>query len=324
MGDLTNNSDKLFQDISLLIQNAKTKVSSVANSEITILFWNIGNRINQDVLGNARAEYGKQIIVSLSRQLVKSYGKSYEEKKVRRMMQFAKVFPLLENVVTLSQYLSWSHFIALIPIKDDIAREFYAELCRYEKWDVRTLRKKISGMLYERTAISAKPEALIKQELEELKNKDKVSPDLVFHNPYFLDFTGLKGDFKERTLEDMLLAELEKFIMELGTGFAFIERQKHMVIDGEDFFLDMLFFNRALHRLIAVDLKLGRFKAAYKGQMELYLRWLEKYEMQEDEETPMGLILCTEGGNEQIELLQLDKSGIRVSQYLTVLPEKNY
>lgn len=322
MDKIMNNADVLFDDINQLILDAQKRVASVANSEITILFWNIGNRINQDILGNTRAEYGKQIVVTLSRQLVEQYGTAYEEKKLRRMMQFAKVFPSLENVAALAQYLSWSHFIALIPIKDDVAREFYAELCRYERWDVRTLREKINGMLYERTAISAKPEKLIKQELQELKHNNKVSPDMVFHNPYFLDFTGLKGDFKEKNLEEMLLTKLEKFILELGTGFAFIERQKHMVIDSEDFFLDMLFFNRALHRLVAVELKLGRFKASYKGQMELYLRWLEKYEMQEGEETPLGLILCTEGGNEQIELLQLDKSGIKVSQYLTVLPEK--
>ena len=315
--------NKLFQDINHLIQESKTKVAAVANAEITILFWNIGNRINEDVLGNARAQYGKQIVVTLSRQLTAYYGNSYDEKKLRRMMQFAKSFPSLENVVTLSRQLSWSHFVALIPVKDDVARDFYAELCRYEKWNVRTLRKKISGMLYERTAISSKPEELIRQENAELKNKDKVSPDIVFHNPYFLDFTGLRGNFKEKNLEEMLLTELEKFIMELGTGFTFVERQKHMVIDGEDFFLDMLFFNRALHRLVAVELKLGKFKASYKGQMELYLRWLEKYEMQDGEETPLGLILCTEGGNEQIELLQLDKAGIRVSQYLTVLPEKH-
>ena len=315
--------NKLFQDINHLIQESKTKVAAVANAEITILFWNIGNRINEDVLGNARAQYGKQIVVTLSRQLTAYYGNSYDEKKLRRMMQFAKSFPSLENVVTLSRQLSWSHFVALIPVKDDVARDFYAELCRYEKWNVRTLRKKISGMLYERTAISSKPEELIRQEIAELKNKDKVSPDIVFHNPYFLDFTGLRGNFKEKNLEEMLLTELEKFIMELGTGFTFVERQKHMVIDGEDFFLDMLFFNRALHRLVAVELKLGKFKASYKGQTELYLRWLEKYEMQDGEETPLGLILCTEGGNEQIELLQLDKAGIRVSQYLTVLPEKH-
>lgn len=322
MEELTNDCDKLFQEISSLIQEAKRKVAVTANSEITILFWKIGNRVNQDILGNSRAGYGQQIVVTLSRQLVERYGKSYEEKKLRRMIQFASVFSDFEIVATLSRYLSWSHFVALIPIRDDTARDFYAELCRYEKWDVRTLRKKINSMLYERTAISTKPEELIKKELEELRRKDIVSPDLVFHNPYFLDFTGLEGNFKEKTLEDMLLNELEKFIMELGTGFAFIERQKHMVIDGEDFFLDMLFFNRALHRLIAVELKLGQFRAAYKGQMELYLRWLEKYEMQEGEETPLGLILCTEGGSEQIELLQLDQSGIRVSQYLTVLPEK--
>lgn len=322
MEKIATNDNELFQDIEQIIQNAKIKVASVANTEIIVLFWNIGNRINQNVLKNTRAEYGKQIVISLSRQLVERYGNSYDEKKLRRMMQFAKVFPSLENVVTLSRHLSWSHFVALIPIKDELAREFYAEICRYEKWDVRTLRKKISGMLFERTAISTKPAELIKQELAELKSQDKISPDLVFHNPYFLDFTGLKGNYKEKNLEDMLLAELEKFIMELGTGFAFIERQKHMVIDGEDFFLDMLFYNRALHRLVAVELKLGQFKAAYKGQMELYLRWLEKYEMKEGEESPLGLILCTEGGSEQIELLQLDKAGIRVSQYLTVLPEK--
>jgi len=312
----------LFEDICNIINESRSKVAVTANAEITLLFWHIGERINHVLLDDVRAEYGKQIVVTLSRQLIQKYGKMYEEKKLRRMMQFSNIFINFENVVTLSRHLSWSHFIALIPIKDDMKREFYTELCRYEKWDVRTLRSKISGMLYERTAISAKPENLIKQELHELKTQNKITPDIVFHNPYFLDFTGLQDEFKEKNLENMLLKELEKFILELGTGFAFVERQKHMIIDGEDFFLDMLFYNRALHRLIAVELKLGQFKASYKGQMELYLRWLEKYEMQNGEETPIGLILCTEGGSEQIELLQLDKAGIRVSQYFTVLPEK--
>lgn len=322
MSKLIKNEGLLFDDIDCLIQESKKKVATIANSEITILFWNIGSRINQDVLGNERAEYGKQIVATLSRQLVERYGKGYDEKKLRRMMQFAKAFPAFENIVSLSRQLSWSHFVELIPIKDQVAREFYTQMCKYEKWNVRTLRKKINDMLYERTAISAMPENTIKKELLELKNENKISPDMIFHSPYFLDFTGLKGSFNEKNLEDMLLIELEKFILELGTGFAFVERQKHMIIDGEDFFLDMLFYNRALHRLVAVELKLGQFKASYKGQMELYLRWLEKYEMQEGEEPPIGLILCTEGGNEQIELLQLDKAGIRVSKYLTVLPEK--
>ena len=152
---------------------------------------------------------------------------------------------------------------------------------------------------------------------------DKLSPDLVFKSPYFLEFTGLRGMYSEKSLEDSLVANLEQFMLEMGNGFTFVERQKRMIIDGEDFYLDLLFYHRRLHRLIAVDLKLGRFKAQYKGQMELYLRWLEANEMEAGEESPLGLLLCTEGREEQIELLQLDKAGIKVAQYMTELPPRN-
>lgn len=177
-------------------------------------------------------------------------------------------------------------------------------------------------MLFERTAIVTKPDELIKKELADLRDDSNMSPDLVFKSPYFLDFTGLKGMYSEKSLEDSLVAHLEQFILELGNGFTFVERQKRMIIDGEDFYLDLLFFHRKLHRLIAIDLKLGRFKAQYKGQMELYLRWLEAHEMEPGEEPPLGLLLCTEGGEEQIELLQLDKAGIKVAQYMTELPSR--
>ena len=177
-------------------------------------------------------------------------------------------------------------------------------------------------MLYERTAISGKPDALVRQELSQLREGNVLSPDLVFKSPYFLEFTGLKGMYSEKSLEDSLVAHLERFIIELGNGFSFVARQKRMIIDGEDFYLDLLFYHRRLHRLIAIDLKLGRFKAQYKGQMELYLRWLEQNEMEPGEETPLGLLLCTEGSEEQIELLQLDKSGIKVAQYMTELPPR--
>ena len=178
-------------------------------------------------------------------------------------------------------------------------------------------------MLYERTAISGKPDQFIKKELSELRDNDTLTSDLVFKSPYFLEFTGLKGMYSEKSLEDSLVAHLEQFIIELGNGFTFVARQKRMIIDGEDFYLDLLFYHRRLHRLIAIDLKKGRFKAQYKGQMELYLRWLEKNEMEPGEESPLGLLLCTEGGEEQIELLQLDKSGIKVAQYLTELPPRH-
>lgn len=323
MNSLSNDKQNiLFDDICQLIDKTKSKVAVTFNSEITLMFWNIGKRINSDILKKDRAEYGKQIVVTLSRQLCSVYGDAYSEKKLRRMIQFSTVFDDYEKVVTLSRQLSWSHFIALIPIKDSLKRDFYTELCAFEHWSVRQLRDKIDGMLYERTAISSKPEHFIKSEIANLRDNKVLSPDMVFHTPYFLDFTGLKGNFSEKSLEDMLINNLEQFIMELGTGFTFVERQKHMVIDGDDYFLDLLFYNRALKRLIAVELKIGKFKAAYKGQMELYLRWLEKYEIQPGEESPIGLILCTEGGSEQIELLQLDKAGIKVAQYLTVLPDK--
>lgn len=238
------------------------------------------------------------------------------------MMQFALQFPDFQIVSTLLSKLSWSHFVIVMPIKDELQREFYLTMAANEMWSVRTLQAKIDGMLYERTAIATKPEELIKQELADLRDNETLSPDLVFKSPYFLEFTGLKGMYSEKSLEDSLVAHLEQFIMELGNGFTFVERQKRMIIDGEDFYLDLLFYHRKLHRLIAIDLKLGRFKAQYKGQMELYLRWLEQNEMQPGEESPLGLLLCTEGSEEQINLLQLDKSGIRVAQYMTELPSK--
>lgn len=287
------------------------------------MYWGMGNRINTDVLDNKRAEYGMQIVVTLSRQLQKKYNtKEFEEKKLRRMMQFASLIPNYQIVETLSQQLSWSHFVTTLPIKDDIQREFYLTMASSERWSIRTLRERIDSMLYERTLISGKPEEFIREELSKLRNDNVLSPDLVFKSPYFLDFTGLKGYYSEHDLEDMLLAELQKLIMELGAGFTFVDRQKRMIIDGEDFKLDLLFYHRKLKRLIAIDLKLGKFKAAYKGQMELYLRWLDRYERQEGEESPLGLLLCSEGGQEQIELLKLGESGIQVSQYYTELPDK--
>ena len=317
-------SKSLVEDLRQIIEQARGRVAATVNSELTMMYWHIGERINRDVLGNQRAEYGKQIVSTVSRQLQEEYGtKGFDEKNIRRMMQFAQIMPDVQIVVTLSRQLSWSHFVEVISLNDELQREFYLTLAASEKWSIRQLRKEIDSMLYERTAISGKPDTLIKQELSQLREENVLSPDLVFKSPYFLEFTGLKGMYSEKSLEDSLVAHLEQFIIELGNGFSFVARQKRMIIDGEDFYLDLLFYHRRLHRLIAIDLKLGRFKAQYKGQMELYLRWLEQNEMEPGEETPLGLLLCTEGGEEQIELLQLDKAGIKVAQYMTELPPKD-
>ena len=313
---------QLFTDVAGFIEESKKYVAYTANATLTLLYWKMGKRINDELLKSKRGDYGKQIVVTLSRQLEETYGKGFEEKNLRRIVQFAAVFPDEQIVVSLIRQLTWSHFITLIPIKDELQREFYTEMCRIERWSVRTLREKIDSMLYERTAISKKPELLMKQELKALRKDNVLTPDLVFRDTYMLGFLGLKNIYSEKILEDAILQDLEQFIMELGQGFTFVERQKRMIIDGEDFNLDLLFYHRKLKRLVAVDLKLGKFKAGYKSQMELYLRWLEKNEMQDEERTPLGLLLCTEGSREQIELLQLDKSGIKIAEYLTELPSK--
>lgn len=315
--------EQLFSDVREIIDEARKVLSQSVNKQLTLLYWHIGNRINQEVLNNDRAAYGEQILPTLSAKLTVNYGKSYSTRNLKRMVDFAIYFPDKDNVTTLASLLSWSHFVEFINIKDEIERSFYTQLCRVERWSIRVLRDKKRSMLFERTAISKKPDELAKLELQNLEKHDELSPNLVFKDPYVLDFLDLKNVYQEKDLEQAILRQIEAFLLELGRGFAFLERQKRMIIDGKDFKLDLLFYHRKLKRLVAIDLKIGEFKAAYKGQMELYLRWLEKYEMEAYDEQPIGLILCAEGNFEQIELLQLDKSNIRVAEYITEqLPEK--
>jgi len=312
----------LYTEIRSLIETARGQIAQAVNSGLVLMYWQIGMLIRKNVLGEERAEYGKQIISTLSRQLIQEFGSGFSEKSLRRMIQFAEVFPDQKIVASLMRQLSWTHFLEIIPLNNPLQRDFYAEMCRIERWSVRTLREKISGMLYERTAISKKPAKLIKQELKSLHKEDTLTPDLVFRDPYFLNFLGLKDTYSEQDLESAILREIEAFILEFGTGFSFMDRQKRITIDGEDYYIDLLFFHRTLRRLVAIELKLDKFKAADKGQMEIYLRWLEKYEQKTGEETPIGLILCAGKSSEHIELLQLQKSGIRVAEYMTELPPR--
>jgi predicted nuclease of restriction endonuclease-like (RecB) superfamily len=313
---------KLLAELRELIQQTRGGVAQAVNAALVLLNWQVGQRIRSEILKSKRATYGEEIVSTLSRQLSAEFGSGYSRPNLFRMIRFAEVFPDREIVSTLSRLLSWSHFVEIISLRDDLQRDFYAEMCRIERWGVRALRQKIGSMLFERTALSKKPDVLVRRELAQLREGDTLTPDLVFRDPYFLDFLGLKHAYSEKDLESAILREMEQFILELGTGFTFVARQKRIVIDGEDFYLDLLFYHRKLRRLIAVELKLERFKAADKGQMELYLRWLEKHEKEPGEESPIGLILCADKGDEQIELLQLDKSGIRVSSYLTDLPPR--
>lgn len=315
-------SPALLTNVRQLIEQSRLRVASVVNSEISMLYWSVGKLISEDILKNERAEYGKQVVASLSQQLTLIYGKGWSEKQLRHCMRFFQVFPEKPIVSTLWRQLTWSHIKEVLPIEDGLKRDFYIEMCKMDRWSVRILRERIDSMLYERTVISQKPEETISSELQALKEEEKLSPDLVFKDPYFLDFLGLKDTYSENDLESAIIAELQSFIVEMGGDFAFLARQKRITVDNEDYYIDLLFFHRRLRCLVAVELKLGQFKASYKGQMELYLRWLERYEMMEGENQPIGLILCAGKSEEHVELMQLDKCNIRVADYLTKLPDK--
>lgn len=301
----------LLAELSQLIEQSQRQVVQQANSTLTMLFWQIGKRINEDILQNKRADYGKQIVSTLSTQLTSKYGYNFAEKNLRRMLQFAEQFSDEQIVVTLSRQLSWSHLLVLLPLKMHEAKLFYAQQVTQGGLGVRDLRRQIAAKEFERTAIANLQNAGYNPALQNN-----------FKDPYFLNFLGLQNTYLEKDLEAAILRELETFILELGRGFAFVERQKRMIIDAEDFYLDLLFYHRGLKRLVAIELKLGKFEAKHKGQMELYLRWLDKYEKQEGEQAPVGLILCAESSREQVELLEMHKDGIMVAEYWTELPPK--
>jgi len=314
---------QLLRDIRLLITEARQSAAIAVNATMSLLYWRMGKRLNDQVLQGKRAGYGEELVIGISKELTAEYGTGFSEKNLRRMRQFAEIYPDEEIVVSVIRQLSWTHLIALIPLSDTTKRDFYTQMCIQEHWSVRQLRDRINSMLFERTAISRKPEETIAYDLKALREQGEVSADLVFRDPYVLDFLGLSGSYSEKDLESAIIVELQKFITELGQDFAFLARQKRITIDNRDYYIDLLFYHRRLKCLVAIDLKIGEFEAGFKGQMELYLRYLEKYEMIEGENTPVGLILCAGKNEEHIELLQLHKSNIRVADYLTQLPSKD-
>lgn len=312
----------LFAEVKQLIQSAKQRAVVAVNAELTLLYWQVGKRIADEVLNGERAEYGKQVIDHLAHDLTLAFGKGWNKKQLHHCLRFAEIFPEPEIVSALRRQLSWTHFKSLIYLDDSLKREFYLSMAVQERWSTRTLADRINKQLFERTAISRKPEETIIREFALLREQGLVNENLILKDPYILDFLDLNDSYLEKDLEDAILRELQQFLLELGSGFSFVARQYRIQVDDDDYYIDLLFYNRKLKRLVAIDLKVGRFKAEYKGQMELYLRWLAKYEQEADENPPLGIILCAGKKQEQIELLELDGTGIHVAEYLTALPPK--
>jgi predicted nuclease of restriction endonuclease-like (RecB) superfamily len=313
----------LLSDVRELILTTREGVARAVNAGLVTLYWEIGARIRKDILMEKRAEYGERIVHALSAQLEKEFGRGFTRRNLFNMIRFAEVFPDQKIVHALRAQLGWTHFRHIIYLDDQLKRDFYAEMCRVERWNTRTLGKKIGGMLFERTALSRKPAKLAAMELKKLREEDQLTPDLVFRDPYILDFLKLKDTYSEGDIEAAILREIESFILEFGAGFCFVARQKRMQIDDRDYHLDLLFFHRKLRRLVAMDLKLDDFEAADKGQMELYLNWLKKHEQGADEAPPLGIILCAGKRAEHVELLQMERDGIHVASYVTkAIPKK--
>ena len=301
----------LYDKISGIIENRKYRAQSKANQESVLMFWEVGKYINFVLLDNERATYGKKIVVTLSQQLQNQYGSAFERTNVTRMMKLASRISDIETMAKIAEHLSWSHIIALLPLKTDESLLYYVnEVAKYHL-SVRDLRREIERKAYERREIAN----------SQLSSASAV-PFNAFKDPYLLDVLGLKDTYLEKDLEQAILSDLETFILEAGHGFTFVARQKRMTMDGEDYSLDLLFFHRELKRLVAIDLKIGKFKPKHKGQMKFYLRWLNRYERKEWEEQPIGILLCTEASREQVELMEMDQVGIAVAQYWTSMPTK--
>lgn len=317
--DLKSVENQFVTDVTTLIHQAKQRAAVAVNSELTLLYWQVGQRINQYVLGGERADYGKQVVATLSKALTAQFGRGWSQRNIEQMVRFADVYPDFTIAQTLSAQLSWSHFVVLSSIDEPVKRDFYMTMAIQERWSTRTLDERIGALLFERTAISKKPDETIVAELTQLRESGQYNQDLLLKDPYILDFLELNDRYLEKDLEDAILRDIEQFLLELGAGFTFVARQKRIQIDNDDFYIDLLFYNRKLKRLVAIDLKMEKFKHSHKSQMELYLNWLKKYETEANENPPLGIILCTSKKQEQIELLGIEGSDIHVAEYLTQL-----
>jgi predicted nuclease of restriction endonuclease-like (RecB) superfamily len=315
-GFARDSEEALFGDVSELIERARARAAVAVNSELVLLYWHIGRRIRQDVLGGERAAYGREIVRRLAVRLAQQYGRGFSRSALTRMMKFAAWCPTAEIVATLSQQLSWSHIVEIVALEDSGEREFYAAHAAQERWSVRTLRERIASGLYARTITGE-----VSEDQAIAASGSQVpghtGPNILFRDPYVLDFLGLPRKHTESQLETAILDEIQRFLLELGVGFAFVKRQKRMTVDGRDYRLDLLLYHITERCYVAVELKTRPLDPGDYGQMLLYLRWLDAHQRHPGDVAPVGLILCTDKGAEQVKLLGLDSGEIRAARYLT-------
>jgi len=318
-----NQEDTLFGELKDLIVRARERVAVQVNQALVMTYWQIGRKLQTEVLQRDSHRYGEATMTRLAERLTQEFGGGFSHQNLYRMVKFYLKFQDPEIFSTLSRKFSWSHFLEFIKVDDPLKRDFYVQVCSTQGWSVRQLRREMDSLLFERTMLSRQPEGVIRQELAKLESDPAgASPNLFLKDPYLLDFLDLKDHFSEKDLENAILHELERFILELGSDFAFIGRQRRIQVGGSDFYIDLLFYHRKLKRLVVVELKMGEFRPEHKGQVELYLKWLARHDAQPDEKPPIAIILCTTRDAEIVELLDLEKDHIHVAEYWVQLPPR--
>jgi predicted nuclease of restriction endonuclease-like (RecB) superfamily len=280
-----------------------------------MLYWSIGTRIREDVLGLEKPDYGKEVVARLAERLTARYGRGYSRSNLFRMIQFVEVYGSREIVAPVVRQLTWTHFLQLMALKDPDERRFYETLAAREHWSKRTLAHQIDRRLYQRT-LDCRTSDDLADELAGVA-AGTTTPELALRDPYVLDFLGLDTRHSEADLERAIIDEMQRFMLELGAGFAFVARQKRITVDGDDYYLDLLFYHYRMRCFVAVELKTRKLQPGDEGQMKLYLRWLDRHERGPGDEAPIGLILCTSKGPEQTALLGLDSGEIRAARYIT-------
>jgi len=350
----TQNYSTLITDLASLIEEGRRVAVRYVNTALVATYWLIGKRIVEfEQKGKERAEYGERLLKKLSADLTKRFGKGFSFPQLKNIRQFYVIYreksytlssqlnhatnmqtlstELLEKSQTLSSLseishtlcaqfpLSWSHYCLLMRLDEPLKREFYEAECIKGNWSVRQLDRQIQSMLYERTALSKRKLAVIAKAHEKpitLKPEDEIK------DPYVLEFLGLKDEYSESQLEEALIRHLEHFLLELGTGFTFVARQKRITLEGSHYRLDLLFYHRTLRCLVAIDLKIGEFSHADAGQMNLYVNYLKDKEKLPEENDPVGLILCTDKKKTVVEYALGGMSNrIFASKYKLQLPD---
>ena len=312
-----NTSANTYNTIRHSIITAQQKVYAAVNSAMVFAYWEIGEQIYKACSDNDRSEYGKNLIKYLSDKLTAEFGRGYSESNLRAMRKFYLRFPIQQ---TLSAELSWSHYQKLMRVDDEERRAFYTDECIKSGWSVRQLERQINSFFYERL-LSSQDKESVSAEIEQLEPKPEYAK--IIRDPYVLEFLDLNPNpkFYERDLEQALIDHLQQFLLELGRGFSFVARQKHIAFDSEHFYIDLVFYNYILKCFVLIDLKVGKLTHQDLGQMQMYVNYYTRELMNEGDNPPIGIVLCADKSDAVVKYtLSEENTQIFASKYKLYLP----